>query len=52
MTEEQMDCVVHRTQDQVFIGWPPPPPLGFMSMSSLATVAEVWQIRLNYNTLH
>lgn len=51
MMEEQMDCVVHRAQDQVFIGWPPAPPLGSMSMSSLASVAEVWQIRLNYNLL-
>ncbi len=32
MTEEQMDCVVHRAQDHVSIGWPPPPPLGSMSM--------------------
>lgn len=52
MMEEQMDCVVHRAQDQVFICWPPPPPLGSMSISSLVSVAEVWQIKLNYNALH
>jgi len=47
MKEEQM--IVACTQDQIFIGLPPPPPLGSISMSSLASVSKVWQIKMNFS---